>query len=375
MRPSYFNLLLPCFLIAILAGCQKLGPSSVRVGMPAYNIAINETHQQLLLLNIVRMRYSETPYLMEVSNIFAAPNYTAGADLGNTYGSSFDNFGTASAELTYSESPVIVYTPVGGEQLSRRLLQPVGLDTLGLLTRAGWDYDRVFRICIQEINNVQNAESATGPMSARRTPEYETFRRVAHTLHELESRRQIEVNLLYHDDSQTDTSNIAALKEPQLVLEMVIDSEARQLPEVGQLMTDLELDPQADSYFITNSLPNIPGRTIKIVTRPLYTTMLYLSRGIKVPQHDLDSGAVHITLDKNGEPFDWRNISEDLFTIESSATRPQDAFLAVQYRDHWFYIRDNDVVTKDTFVLIETLLALRAGEVPQSNTQLTMPLR
>ena len=105
------------------------------------------------------------------------------------------------------------------------------------------------------------------------------------------------------------------------------------------------------------------------------TTMLYLSRGVQVPQKDLDNGVVHVTLGKDGEPFDWRHISEELFTIESSASKPQDAFLAVQYRDHWFYIRDNDVITKDTFVLFETLLALRAGEVPQSNTPLTLPLR
>ena len=105
------------------------------------------------------------------------------------------------------------------------------------------------------------------------------------------------------------------------------------------------------------------------------TTMLYLSRGVEVPQQDIDNGMVHVTLDKDGEPFNWRHISEDLFTIESSASKPADAFLSVQYRNHWFFIRDNDVVTKDTFVLFETLLALRAGEIPQSNTPLTLPLR
>ena len=151
------SLLLLSLCIALLTGCQKLGPASVRVGLPAYNIAINETRQQLLLLNIVRQRYSETPYLMEVSNIFAAPSYSAKANAGKTFGNDLDNFGTASAELNYSEAPVIVYTPVGGEQLSRRLLQPVSLDTLGLLVSAGWDIDRLFRLCVQQINNVWNA--------------------------------------------------------------------------------------------------------------------------------------------------------------------------------------------------------------------------
>jgi hypothetical protein len=375
MRLSTIPLLLSCLFIVLLSGCQKLGPASVRVGMPAYNIAINDTRQQLLLLNIVRLRYSESPYLMEVSNIFAAPNYTATADTAGTFGSSFDNFGTARAELTYGEAPVIVYTPVGGEQLSRRMLRPVGLDTISLLTRAGWDLDRVLRLCVQEINHVWNAESATGAMSSRTTPDYVTFRRVARTLHELESRRLMNLTADYYEDDHSANTRLPGQQDPVRVLKIVIDPDARQQPEVRQLMTDLDLDPQADSYYITNSLIDVPGRTIRIVTRPLNTTMLYLSRGVDVPQQDLDNGVVHQTLNKDGEPFDWRHISEDLFTIESSASKPADAFLAVQYRDHWFYIRDNDVITKDTFVLFETLLALRAGEIPQSNTPLTLPLR
>jgi hypothetical protein len=376
MRLSNVSLLLLSALcVVLLSGCQKLGPASVRVGMPAYNIAINETRQQLLLLNIVRMRYSERPYLMEVSNIFAAPNYTAGANLGSTFGSSFDNFGTAGAELSYSEAPVIVYTPVGGEQLLRRLLQPVDLDTLDMLTRAGWDMDRILRLCVQEINHVWNADSATGPMSSSTTPDYETFRRVARTLNELESKRLITFPAPHYEDGHFDSTDIPGQPDQVLVHSMIIDTAAKQRPEVRQLMTDLNLDPQADSYYITNGQINAPGRTIRITTRPLMTTMLYLSRGVQVPQKDLDNGVVHVTLGKDGEPFDWRHISEELFTIESSASKPQDAFLAVQYRDHWFYIRDNDVITKDTFVLFETLLALRAGEVPQSNTPLTLPLR
>ena len=264
--------------------------------------------------------------------------------------------------------------PVGGEQLSRRLLQPVGLDTIGLLAGAGWDIDRLMRVCVQEINHVWNAEAATGPMSSLTTPQYETFRRVARTLHELESSRLMHITTRYYQGSDTNTDN-RVLKEPFIVLEVVIDDTARQRPEVKQLFTDLHIDPQAESYYITNSFIDEPGRVIKIVTRPLMTSMLYLSRGVSVPPQDIENGVVKITLDKNGNPFDWRHISEDLFTIESSSSKPQDAFLAVSYRGYWFYIRDNDVITKDTFVLFETLMALRAGEIPQSNTPLTLPLR
>ena len=166
--------------------------------------------------------------------------------------SSFDNFGTASAELTYSEAPVIVYTPVGGEQLARRLLQPVGLDTIDLLTRAGWDMDRILWLCVQEINHVWNAESATGPMSSRTTPDYETFRRVARTLNELESKRLITFPVHHYEDGHPDNTYIPGQQNPVMAHVMIIDTDAKQRPEVKQLMTDLSLDPQADSNYITN---------------------------------------------------------------------------------------------------------------------------
>ncbi len=56
------NAAVACGMIYTLGACQSLGPSAVRVGMPEYNLAINETSDQVMLLNFVRIRYSESPY-------------------------------------------------------------------------------------------------------------------------------------------------------------------------------------------------------------------------------------------------------------------------------------------------------------------------
>ena len=76
-----------------------------------------------------------------------------------------------------------------------------------------------------------------------------------------------------------------------------------------------------------------------------------------------------------GEPFDWLDVTGDLFRIESSDERPESAFRAARYRNTWFYIRDDDPVSKETFMLFGSLLSLRAGEVPKSSTALTLPVR
>jgi len=96
---------------------------------------------------------------------------------------------------------------------------------------------------------------------------------------------------------------------------------------------------------------------------------------VVVPERDLNSRAVSVTLDEQGEPFDWQLVTGDLFRIESSDTRPDSAFRTVRYRNSWFYIRDDDPASKETFMLFSSLLSLRAGEAPKSSTALTLPLR
>jgi hypothetical protein len=358
----------------VLGACQSMGPRAVKVGMPAYNLAISETGHQLLLLNLVRMRYSEPPYFMEISNIYASPSFTVGATAEGTLISGGSNLGTLGAELSYSEVPTIVYTPLAGESFVRRLLQPIEPENISLLYQGGWNLERILRLCVQRINNVWNAESATGPTPTGRPPNYTKFQQVAKTLHWLETNRLLEV-ISRTGGPERDEGEPAVNGTQAVVIEFVIHPSAKQKPEVKQLFADLELDPKAESYFFTKKRHLKGDRTLSIVTRPLIGTMFYLSKGISIPQQDLDKGAVHITLDDDGQLFDWHLVTGDLFAVKSSSSKPDDAYVAVQYRNSWFYIRDSDVISKDTFALFEMLLALRSGEVPATSTPLTLPIR
>ena len=365
------NVALFCGIICTLAACQNLGPSAVRVGMPAYNAAILETADEMMLLNFVRIRYSESPYFMEVTNVFTSPSFTASARGGAIVSGDFGDSGQVNAELSYTESPTIVYTPVGGEQFSTRLLEPVGLHTIGLLSQGGWDLDRLFRLCVQRINGVWNAEIATGPVRTGPVPEYETFQRVVDTIHQLETSKELVVN--YEPfDRNIGSKGIGRLERQ---LEFSILPAAKKRPEVQQLFDDLQIDPHAESYFITNRKHVAGDREIAIVTRPLLATMFYLSKGVVIPRRDVDRKAVSFTLDEQGAVFDWQLVAGDLFRVESSDVRPEFAFRVARYRNSWFYIRDDDVESKGTFMLFASLLSLRAGESPKSSTALTLPVR
>jgi len=74
-----------------------------------------------------------------------------------------------------------------------------------------------------------------------------------------------------------------------------------------------------------------------------------------------------------GERFDWSRLTGNLIRVRSGE-KPSGAYVALEYRDHWFYIEDSDLESKTTFALLTTVLALQAGGVPSTGPVLTLPV-
>src|SRR5262249_61032119 len=56
---------------ALVAGCSSFGPSALQQSRLQYNEVVKTTTEQQLLLNIVRLRYTDTPSSLAVSAIAA----------------------------------------------------------------------------------------------------------------------------------------------------------------------------------------------------------------------------------------------------------------------------------------------------------------
>jgi hypothetical protein len=167
--------------------------------------------------------------------------------------------------LRYSETPVIVYSPIGGERFARRLMKPIDFNTIALLENSGWNFDHIMRLCVQTINGVPNAEFAAGP-TPRQAPVYKTFKRVAATLKWLNDKGYLTVGL---SGEKKDKS------------EFGIDLAVRNTPQAQQFFKDLNLDPEAPSYSIINAVAGGGGRVLAVVTRPVIGTKYYVSKILK----------------------------------------------------------------------------------------------
>jgi hypothetical protein len=63
-----------------------------------------------------------------------------------------------------------------------------------------------------------------------------------------------------------------------------------------------------------------------------------------------------------------------VFRIRSESSRPEEASLAVRYRQHWFYIDDSDLDSKSTFAMLSQIFSLQAGKAEGLVPVLTLPV-
>jgi hypothetical protein len=354
------SFLLASFLCVLASACHITGPRSIKTGRGSYNVVIQQTSNEQLVLNLVRLKYRDAPLFLVVTSISTSFSFEAQAGVGGSIGDeALNNEVGASAGVAYSEKPTVTYAPLQGQQFVTQLMSPIGLDTVFLLYQSGWRIDRIFGVCVQSLGGLKNAPSASSPTPTQ-APEYEAFTRVTGILRTLQARGLLDMGYTKVDDRTA------------LVLE--IAPEAADFPELQELADALGLPEKRLTLTLTRLRARSQSEYIPIATRSVIASMFLLSHGVEVPTRDEAAGRVTVTLDEKGQRFDWWQVTGDLLKIHSSNERPPDAYAAVAYRGSWFYIHDSDLNSKSTFLLLAQLLALQAGEFESTGPILTLPV-
>jgi len=351
--------ILSALLVAVLGGCNFAGPAAIRDGRDDYNTAIQQTNNEQHLLNIVRLKYRDTPFFLEVTSVstnfqvewFATGNASLRESSPNWYG--------VLAGAEYTEKPTITYLPLQGEKFVKQMLTPLDTQVILLLYHSGWSIDRILRICVQSANGLPNAPSASGPTPGN-APRYEGFYEMCRLLRVLQQRGDLIMGRVMVDD------------EPEI--QILIDEAAMQTPEVSALGNLLGLKNPSGRYSLSTTRRDDDEGLIAIVPRSMSAALFYISQGVVPPEHDVRAGRTTTTLTADGEVFDWMQMLGDLFQVRSSQATPKDAYIAVRYRGTWFYIDDRDLTTKSTFFMVRQLLALQSGEVRGTGPILTLPI-
>lgn len=348
----------------LLSACQStFGPSGLNNTHPAYNQAIINTLNQQMLLNLVRLKYRDEPYFLTISSVTASLNFTGSLGVNSELDlAPGGNVISPQIGISYRDIPTISYQPLHGEDFLKSVLSPIPLESLLVMSQSGWDIRRIFGLCVERINDIHNAPTASGP-TPQTEPEYREFNTLLHLFKEFRHKGRIEIGA-----SPFDEKKLVVLFESPQQHQQLMDSMA------GLLKFDSH---ENRSYAeITNNFLTTEKNKIAMRTRSIASILFYLSHSIEVPKAHVDEGLVTVTESNKGVPFDWSKTPAGKFlNIKVSEDYPDKAFLAVPYRNHWFYISDNDLNSKSTFLLLTQLFDLQAGQTNYSPPTLTLPVR
>jgi hypothetical protein len=354
-----FILYSPMMAIAmIVTGCSALGPSTISASRPAYNQAVQRSNDQELLLNLVRVLYRDTTYFTTVERIAASYEFnrsvSGGINLQNAADAVTRTLNIGDASLAINEQPTVFYAPVEGEKFVRQMLTPMNPNLLLQLVNSGWSVDRVFSIAVQEMNGVRNAPSATGPTPVLE-PNFRDFKEAVRLMRALQSRGEMELG-----------------KQPgSELLEIRFSATAEDAELVTRIKMILGLDQNLNAFPIVSGNEKQQNDRIFISTRALMSALGYLSQGVQAPDGDLEAGRVQRTLRRDGHQFDWQELLGGVFLVRSSPLAPKNSSVSVQYRGSYFYIPDDDLDSKSTFVLLNQLMALNATPSIQAGINFT----
>jgi hypothetical protein len=421
-------------VVLACAGC--LGPTAIRGTRLHYNQAYERTADQELLLNIVRLRYADSPVFIDLPAItsqFEAASNGAG---GST---STPGLGQIAGNFAMRDAPTLSYAPRTGREYAQSLIAPLKAEGL-FNTSPGANTRNVFLSAVDSINGVRNAPLATSPHGCVRE-DNQAYRYVVDAIIELQARGAIELRIATEEEFSEVAVPATALTpqivmdalekdfvlhrdeaslriaKPRPVLAVVVRPEESDSPEMRDLCELLHLTPGREMYRVVSLegdpvviesggisgaavgaagaevLPapeplgttpeplsvagggGVRGDTISLNMRSIYQVMTFLSKGVEVPVAHADRGVVQVCCTADGRPDDWTRLTKGLFRVHVQRFRPWHAEVAVPYRDHWFYVAEDDVQSRA--VLSHVLLAIehQVADAKAAAPVLTLPLR
>jgi hypothetical protein len=390
-----------------LAGC--LGPKAVRYTRLRYNEVVRDTNDEQLLLNIVRLRYADSPVFIDLPSITSQFEISGGGGYLGGYGNQYHGHtNLGSGQVSLRDTPTLSYHPREGREIAKSLLTPLSADLFSVVN-AGADIEQLLLLANNDINDVPNAPRSTTLTPS--VPEDNTaFVEGIRLLNTLRQRDGTELGFGTIEESDGASEPIPAesvqgrdllnaakdgyvyrAKGPGKVVLLKRDKDLVlkirpafvHSPEMAEVARIFRLKPGLSIYKIKSELteeanqklPNPEGGDIIYMNlRSVLQIMTFMSKGVNVPEEHVACGIVPITLDERGEVFDWTQVTAGNFIVYAQKHRPKNAEVAVEYRGYWFYIASDDVKTRATLAILEVFFALQESDSKPTGPLLTLPV-
>lgn len=342
-------------LATLLTGCASIGPPTLERDRIDYVSGISDSWKRQMLLNLLKVRYTDTPVFMDVSSVIASYSLETEVRLTGQYASPGrgDTYGNLGATGRYGDRPTITYQPLSGDKFARSLMAPIPVTGILSLIQAGYPADFVLRVCVNSINGLDNDYGGPGNPRAGNPK----FRELLAAMRE----SQLASGAGFRTKSK-DKQSVVMVFPPQ-------GEETK--PAVRRIRELLHLDPAAtEANVVYGSLPE-PDAEIAVVTRSIMQVMIDVASHLEVPAIEVAEDRVYAP---NRTP-EQESLFPALLAVRTGPAPPEDAFTAARYRGRWHWIDDRDPQSKRTLAFLLMLFSLTEGGSTQGAPVVTIPAR
>ena len=340
----------------VLGGCSAFGAHRLPADRFDYSGAIAASTNEQMLLNLVRLRYNETPVFLDVNTVIAQYQIDARAQVGAEIGFSGsagppgDSIVIPEVGAGWLERPTITYAPRTGPKFIRSLLTPLPPAAVFTLVQGDWPVEDVVWGVVKSINGV-GPRSPTGQWN----PDYQRM---------LDALSQVQLARALGVGRSGDSSSIATLRFRDAGVD---EKTARAVATLRQLW---DLDPEISEYRLVLRVVPRNRKEIAVLTGSMLDLMRGVARIMEVPSEHVAQGQTAPTFKLPPEaPYGGRAP----ISVRLSREQPVDTFVAVRKDGWWYSISRNDQQSKRVLLILNVLFQLAESSEYPAGPVITVP--
>jgi gamma-glutamylcyclotransferase (GGCT)/AIG2-like uncharacterized protein YtfP len=342
---------------ALFTGCTHLGPKSVAVDRFDYSTAIADSWKQQTLLNIVKVRYMDLPVFVDVASIVAGYSMQTGVTINGTLSTDKavqGNFAAAGGSAIYTDRPTITYVPLTGEKFLRGLITPIDPKNIFFMLQSGYPADFILGLTVEGLNGVRN-RSTVGGRVREADPD---FVRAMDLLDEVQAAGAVGMRV-EEDKAKNQTAVLFFRRE---------DVPAGIAEKTAEIRRLLKLPEGQSKFVLTYSPTRGATNELAVNSRSMLQIMSAFSSYLDVSATDLKAHRA-VPAFESTAPAN----RQDVVRIRCGKDKPADAFVAVQYRNQWFWIDDGDWQTKRALTAVMFFFTLADTGTSDKLPLITIP--
>lgn len=341
-----------------LSGCYSIGSQRLGKDQDEYSISIIESNKRQTLQNLVRLRYADTPGLLDTTQLISGYQFQQSAFLGVAS----DTFpirpnGGIAAQL--QQNPTFTFQPVTGDAYAHSFLRPLPPASLLPLAMGGLPIDILLQLSAQSINSMSNNRpfsKNSGDMDSNTNYNTEEFFELIHDLRLLQASGLLGIQLQQSPEIKGKTF------ETSHVFLSIYPTSNPNLAKITEITKKLlNFSPKYKRMEVVYGVGNPKPGEINILSRSMLSILGQVAYQINIPEDELLSGGTQ----KNQEES-FVNSENSIINVKYGKSHPNNSFVSIMYDNYYYWIDKKDFKSKLAFTITQMLLELSKTTQPSS---------